>query len=165
MTLSHESRPDEALASSITISTSSQPPNRAAVPESPTLTCKLSLTLLPQHVAVCRLESGDPIPGWATSGELWSVTRTPDEVSLVCEERFVPEGLRVERGWRCLKVRGPLDFGMTGVLISIADPLAAAGVSVFSFSTFDTDYVLVREEQVTTACAALTRAGHSVQSV
>ncbi|MBI3543950.1 MAG: ACT domain-containing protein [Deltaproteobacteria bacterium] len=123
----------------------------------------LSLSTLSDSLAVVRLAPGTPVPGWvlAVGGAFSSVTRTADELSIVCAESAVPLGeARVEGGWRALKVAGPLDFGLTGVLASLASPLAAAGVSIFAVSTFDTDYVLVRGEKLDAARTVLERAGH-----
>jgi hypothetical protein len=122
----------------------------------------IELGILQGRLAVCRLEAGAAPPTWAMGGALWSVTGTADELSVVCGEERVPEGVRREAGWRALKVAGPLDFALTGVLSAIAAPLAAAGVSVFAVATFDTDYVLVREERLAEAVAALRAAGLSV---
>lgn len=119
------------------------------------------LTLLPQCLAVCRLAPGAPLPGWA-AGELLAITRTATELSLVCDQAGVPAGVTAESGWRALRVAGPLDFSLTGVLAALAVPLAAAGVSIFALSTFDTDYVLVKEAALPAALEALRRAGHRV---
>ena len=102
-----------------------------------------------------------PLPEWATTA-FSSVTRTASELSIVCPEERVPPELPAERGRRAFVVRGPLDFSLTGVLASIASPLAAAGVSIFALSTYDTDYVLVREGQLEAAVALLAAAGHDV---
>jgi hypothetical protein len=75
----------------------------------------------------------------------------------------VPGDVRQERGWRCLKLQGPLPLNMTGVLAAVLEPLAAAQVAIFAIATFDTDYVLVREEQLEQAIAALRKAGHSIE--
>ncbi len=91
-----------------------------------------------------------------------SITRTARELSVVCPESAAPHGVAVERGWRLLEIHGPLAFGQIGVLAGFLSPLAAAGVSVFVVSTFDTDYVLVKETHVAAACAALTAAGHAL---
>lgn len=120
-----------------------------------------NLIVLPSAYAVCRLAADAPAPVWA-AGEFVSITRTADELSVVCRADAVPEGVRCERGWRCLRVAGTLDFGMVGVLASLLAPLAAAGVSVFAVSTFETDYLLVKEASLTTAVEALRRAGHTV---
>lgn len=122
----------------------------------------IELTVLPGRLAVCRLEAGAPPPAWAVGGALWSITGSADELSVVCTEAAVPDGARREGGWRALKVAGPLDFALTGVLSAIAGPLAAAGVSIFAVSTFDTDYVLVKEERLGEAVAALRAAGLAV---
>lgn len=123
-----------------------------------------TLSVLRQTLAVCRLDPEAPTPGWAGEAGWFSITRTADELSVVAPEDRVPEGVRAERGWRALRVAGPLDFSLTGVLSSLAGPLADAGVSVFALSTFDTDYLLVRERQLELAVTTLTRAGHTVRS-
>ncbi|HEY0152337.1 MAG TPA: ACT domain-containing protein [Longimicrobium sp.] len=120
----------------------------------------LRLTILPEALAVCRLAAGDAFPPWLPAHPFLSVTRTSDELSVVCTQDAVPAGVRFEPGWRALAVAGPLDFGLTGVLASIASPLAAAGISIFAISTFDTDYVLVKAERLDDAVEALRRAGH-----
>jgi hypothetical protein len=122
---------------------------------------QLRLTVLQERLAVCRLPPAAAVPAWAT-GTLTSVTRTPEELSVVCPEDVVPEAITAERGWRCLRVAGPLDFALTGVLAALSQPLAGAGVPIFAISTYDTDYLLVKENRLTAAAAALERAGHSV---
>jgi hypothetical protein len=124
---------------------------------------ELTLIILPGIYVVCRLPADAAFPAWA-SGDLVSVTRTTDELSVVCREDTVPGGVRCERGWRCLRVAGTLDFSLVGVLASLLVPLAGAGVGVFLISTFDTDYVLVREVELARATEALRAAGHAVQA-
>ena len=102
------------------------------------------------------------MPAWAT-GPFVSVTRTADELSVVCPEDVVPSEVRAERGWRCLRVAGTLDFSMAGVLAALVGPLAAAGVSVFAVSTFDTDYLLVKDQDLRRAVDVLRNAGHAVR--
>jgi hypothetical protein len=121
----------------------------------------VNLALLPDRVAVCRLAPDSEMPRSAVGG-FWSVTRTSEELSVVCAEASVPEGVRCEAGWRILKVAGPLEFSLTGILLAVATPLAETGVSIFVISTFDTDYVLVKEENVDRAVTALEAAGHGV---
>lgn len=123
----------------------------------------MRLSLLPTPLAVCRLDAGAAIPAWADAGEFFTASRTPHELSIVCAEAAVPEEVRAERGWRACGVRGTLDFSLTGVLLSLAQPLAAAGISIFAISTFDTDYVLVKQESLAVAIAALRGAGHEVE--
>jgi hypothetical protein len=125
---------------------------------------RLSLTLLPQKLAICRLDPQAPLPGWATSASWWSMTRTPDELSIVCAEQCVPEGVAASRGWTALRFAGPLPLDQTGILASVTAPLAAARVSVFALATYDTDYLLIPDAQRGAAIEALERAGHSVGS-
>jgi putative acetyltransferase len=114
--------------------------------------------------AVCRLAATAPVPAWATSGDFFSISRTAEELSVVCRQDAVPEGVRSERGWRCLRVAGTIPFAAVGVLAALTAPLAEAGVSVFAVSTFDTDYLLVREPNWNRAVAALRQHGHEVRS-
>ena len=122
-----------------------------------------TLSALGGRYAVCRLDAAAEVPGWAPgAGGFVSITRTPDELSVVCAASAVPEGVTAVRDWRCLRVDGPLDFALTGVMASIAGPLAAAGVSIFVINTYDTDYVFVREGALGRAVEALEQAGHRV---
>ena len=125
------------------------------------MTHTLTLPVLPVTLAVCRLYASAQIPDWA--GNLFSITRTHDELSIVCPQRDVPAGIQCERDWRVLKVAGPLDFTLTGVLVALAAPLAQAGISIFAISTFDTDYVLGKEAKLESAVAVLSQAGHHVR--
>jgi hypothetical protein len=122
----------------------------------------LRLRIAPGTLAICRLGALEEVPAWA-GGPFLSVTRTPDELSVVCDQAMVPEAGKAERGWRALRVEGPLDSALTGVLASLAVPLAAAGVPVCVISTFDTDWLLVRDHQLAAACDALHAAGHAVE--
>ena len=121
----------------------------------------MTLHLLEPRFAVCRL-SADAVPQ-LPAGSLASLTRTDEELSLVCEEARAPEAGLCERGWRALKVAGPLEFSQVGVLASLAAPLAEAGVSLFALSTYDTDYLLVKSAGLERAVAALRGAGHRVE--
>ena len=126
----------------------------------------MDLTVLGEPLAICRLPATGRIPSWALEEHetFSSITRTGEELSIVCAEEAVPpDDVQYEGGWRALKVPGPIPFGVTGVLASIAGPLAAAGISIFAVSTYDTDYVLVKAEDVeralTTLKAPRTRVG------
>ena len=112
--------------------------------------------------AVCRLPATEPVPAWAGSAVFSSVTRTADELSVMCPAAQVPPGTQAERDWRLLKVAGLLDFAMVGVLASITAPLAQAGISLLAVATFDTDYVLVKAERLDEALRVLEAAGHTV---
>jgi len=115
----------------------------------------MRFTLLPGLYAVARLEPGAAIPAWSDRGAFVTVTRTAEELSIVIEETNVPDDVRAERGWRCLKLEGPIPFDTIGVAAQFTGALAAAGVSVFVVSTFDTDYVLVKEDALPRALEAL----------
>ena len=128
-------------------------------------TKRLTLDLLPERMAIARLGPRDDVPAWAQAGALVSVTRTPTELSIVCETALVPAEIQAERGYGCLRVLGPLSFAQTGILASLADPLARANISIFALSTYDTDYLLVHERELDAARACLTEAGHHVQTV
>ena len=120
------------------------------------------LAVLGGRYAVCRLAVDAPIPAWTAASPFVSITRTAEELSIVCAEGLVPPDTHCEPGWRILRVAGPLAFSLTGVLAAIAAPLANAAVSLFAVSTFDTDYVLVKESDLANAVDALRLAGHSV---
>lgn len=120
----------------------------------------LPLAILPGRLAVCRLAPDAAVPAWA-GGSLTAITRTPEELSIVCAQDLVPPGTQAEVGWRALKVEGALDFGLTGILSSLAGSLAAAGISIFALSTYNTDYLLVKEENLARAVRTLRAAGHS----
>jgi hypothetical protein len=123
----------------------------------------LTLTLVPERFAVCRLAPDDPIPALPLRASLVSLTLTPGELSLVVPEEFAPAGATTEAGWRALRVAGVLDFSLTGVLASLATPLAQAKVSIFAVSTYDTDYLLVRESSLEQALSALRGSGHVIE--
>ncbi|MBI5033843.1 MAG: ACT domain-containing protein [Chloroflexi bacterium] len=129
------------------------------------MTLSLSLSILPDTFAVCRLAPDAPIPSWVTNGDFVSITRTDDELSIVCRQSDVPNGIHCERDWRCLQVDGLLDFALTGILASLATPLAQAGISIFAISTFDTDYLLVKENNLEKAIAVLQNVGHRISNL
>jgi hypothetical protein len=110
---------------------------------------------------VCRLPPDAGIPQWVLrEGRFTSVTRTADELSLVCSEGIVPPDARAERGWLCLKLHGPFQFAETGILTALVNPLSGASIPIFALSTFDTDYVLIKEEFWDRAQGVLREAGH-----
>ena len=122
----------------------------------------MKLQILENSFAVCRLEPNSIIPNWALASSFFSLSRTEAELSVVCEESLVPIEIRSETGWRILKVVGTLDFSLTGILASIANPLAEAKISIFSISTFDTDYVLVKDVSLDFACKVLRSNGMEI---
>ena len=123
-----------------------------------------------EQLAVCRLPSEARVPAWALEGGFFCVVRTQDELSIVCSEDActedartldrIPDGAPVERGWMALKLEGPFPFSMTGVLASFLQPLAEAQIPIFAMSTFDTDYVLIKRQNLEQAVAALGAAKH-----
>lgn len=124
----------------------------------------LTLRVLADRFAICRLPAGASLPEWAMGGVIRSITWTDDETSLLCVESAVPDDVQANRGWRALKVVGPLDFSLTGILSGLAHPLAAAQISIFALSTYDTDYVLVKDPSLVAAVQVLSQCGHCVQA-
>jgi hypothetical protein len=122
----------------------------------------LLLDLLPGDFAIVRLPPHHPTPDWPAAAPFCSITRTVDELSVVCPESAIPAGARGNGGWRCLRVRGPLDLSLKGVMASLAVPLAEADVAIFVVSTYDTDYLLVQAAALERARSALAAAGHHV---
>lgn len=123
---------------------------------------RLNLHVREDRLAICRLAPGDELPSWTAATPFLSVTRTAAELSVVCPESVVPEGIKSVAGWRVFQVEGVLDFALTGILAALAHPLADAGVGIFAISTYDTDYVLVQEKDLDKAVEALAAAGHRI---
>ncbi|MEU6644853.1 ACT domain-containing protein [Saccharomonospora sp. NPDC046836] len=126
---------------------------------------RLAIDVQPGEYAVARLDAKAPLPAQLLDGAgdaLVSLTRTGAELSVVCPAGLAPAGAEVERNWRLLTVRGPLAFTLTGIIAALANELAAAGVALFTMSTFDTDHVLVRNDDLHRAVTALRTAGHEV---
>lgn len=122
----------------------------------------LHLLTIPGLFAVCKLPPAERVPTWATAADFYSITRTQDELSVVCPEYVVPVDVRSEKGWRCLRVAGAIEFTAIGVLVSLVSPLAEKGISVFAISTFDTDYLLVKENDWPATLTSLKCAGHTI---
>lgn len=124
----------------------------------------LTLTVLNDRLAVCWLDPQAEVPVWAIREPFCSITRTADELSVICPESRVPTDVACERGWRALKVEGPFDFDAVGVLAAIVRPLAEAGIPILVIATYDTDYVLVKEAQLERVVAALSGQGHRIRT-
>jgi uncharacterized protein len=122
----------------------------------------VQLYALDELYAIARLDPDAPFPEWARDGHFWSVTRSDNELSVVCRQDDVPADASAERGWCAFEVAGPLDFSLTGIVSSLVSPLAEAEIPIFVISTFETDYLLVREHDLHRSVEALTAAGHSV---
>ena len=114
----------------------------------------MRLKLLPSTFAVCRLDAAAAVPQWA-QGDFVSITRTADELSIVCDDSRVPRGVVAERDWRCLALEGPIPFEVVGVAARLTNALAEAGISLLFVATYDTDYVLIRSSSLGGATAAL----------
>jgi len=126
---------------------------------------RLSLTLLPVSFALCRLGAAEPVPEWTTSAPTFlSISRSPDELSIVADDAAVPPHVNAKRGYRALRIDGPMPLELVGVMAAIASPLAAAGVPIFAIATYDTDYVLIRGDDLSRAVSILVAAGHRVTS-
>lgn len=124
----------------------------------------LPLVLLRTPLAICRLAYDAPVPDWtAGATSFLTISRTKDELSIVADEASVPANVPGERGYRALKVVGPLPLNLIGILAAIASPLAEAKLAIFAISTFETDYVLVKGKDLDAAVIALTGAGHQIE--
>ncbi len=123
----------------------------------------LTISILPDILAICRLDKDAGIPDWAVASPFFSLTRSAEDLSVVCPQIQVPEGIQRDGGWRCLKVEGPLDLSATGVLASLTRPLAQEGISVFAISTYDTDYLLIKQKDLEKAVMVLAENGHQIK--
>jgi len=129
-----------------------------------TPTPAVTMRVLPELYVICQLEPGQPVQLPDSTGSLYALTRTTDEVSLVCIEDDCPRNTtKLDAGWSALVVEGQMDFSLTGILASIAGPLAAAGIPIFAISTYDTDYVLVRTVHLPNAIKTLGRERHTIK--
>ena len=122
----------------------------------------LTMRLLKGKFGVCRLDSTDLIPDWGQRGGFISITRTLDELSVVCNEECIPNNIKCEKDWRILKVEGPLNFSLIGILSSISTVLSRNRISIFAISTYDTDYILVKSKDINNAIEALVNEGYGI---
>jgi len=124
---------------------------------------KLSLLVIRPVFAISTMKKDAPMPEWAISSDFYSITRTYDELSVVCPQENIPTGIKINKGWRCLKVQGPLGFDIVGILASLSMPLASEGISIFVFSSYDTDFIMVKNYDLEKAVEVLRKAGHTVE--
>lgn len=122
----------------------------------------LTMRLLKEKYGVCRLDKTDLIPEWSKDSDFFSITKTSDELSIVCFQDSIPNDVKCERDWRILKIEGPLDFSLIGILASISTVLAQNGISIFAISTYDTDYILVKDKDINNAVEALVNERYEV---
>ncbi|MGC1649696.1 MAG: ACT domain-containing protein [Candidatus Sulfotelmatobacter sp.] len=123
---------------------------------------QLKFRQLPGPYAIVRLAPDAPVPDWATRGEFTSITRTPDELSIVCPADNLPRDVDSPHHWICLKLEGPFPFSQTGVLLSFIEPLSKNDIPIFAISTYDTDYVLLQEDHMGNVMDILREAGHQL---
>jgi hypothetical protein len=128
------------------------------------MTKSLTLEILVETLAVCRLDAKAALPPWAITGHFFSVTRTYEELSVVCEAGQVPEGIQTEKNWRAFRVSGSVDFDLVGILAALVNPVAEADLGLFAISTFDTDYLLVKAKNFERAVEVLSAAGHVIKA-
>ncbi len=121
-----------------------------------------SYSLLQDTSAICRMDKNAPLPDWVAGGEFWSISRTPDELSIVCPQGSVPADVDHEAGWKCLKVDSPFEFDLAGMISFMAAPLAEAEMDLFVVATQDSDYLMVREKDLERATAELAQADSSL---
>jgi len=125
---------------------------------------QLKFRRLPGVYAIVRLAPDAALPNWATAGEFTSISRTTEELSIVCRTGNLPADTHSPHRWTCLKLEGPFPFSQTGVLLSFINPLSSNGIPIFAISTYDTDYVLIQEDWAERAIGALRQAGHELLS-
>jgi len=123
---------------------------------------KLVFKVLGAMVGVCKLEANAIVPTWAHQGDFFSVTKTEDELSIVCSESVIPQEVLCEKDWKILKIQGMLDFGIVGILAMVSALLAKAGISIFAISTYNTDYILVKATDLDRAVNTLKKEGCEV---
>ena len=122
----------------------------------------LTIKVLPGDYAVCQLPPGTQLSDFPDGSDLYALIQTQEEVTVISPQEAAPSNAKIEPGWRVLKVVGPLDFSLVGILAQLGTCLADAGISIFALSTYDTDYLLVKAENLHAAREALTRAGHKI---
>ena len=128
------------------------------------MSAPLRFSRLPGLYAIVRLAPDAQVPAWATAGEFTSISRSIEELSIVCPSENLPADAHSQQSWICLKLQGPFPFSQTGVLLSFIHPLSSNGIPIFAISTYDTDYVLIQEEWLDRAIVALRQAGHQLLS-
>lgn len=122
----------------------------------------LRFRLLAGAYSIIRLSPGEAIPAWIAGDEFTSITRTAEELSIVCSSKNLPSGVDPGPAWACLKLEGPFPFAQTGVLLSFIAPLSNNSIPIFAISTYDTDYVLIPQEYTDTALRQLREAGYEL---
>ncbi|GMQ64866.1 ACT domain-containing protein [Vallitalea maricola] len=122
----------------------------------------LTMKLLKEKYGVCRLDKTDEIPNWAKKSDFFSITKTLDELSIVCSQNSIPKNIKCEKDWRMLKIEGTLDFSLIGILATISTVLAQKEISIFALSTYDTDYILIKDNNIDNAIEALINENYKI---
>lgn len=122
----------------------------------------LTMKLLKEKFGVSRLDKNELIPKWAQNSDFFSITKTCDELSIVCSQNHIPNDIKCEKDWRILKIEGQLDFSLIGILSSISTILAQKGISIFAISTYDTDYILVKNKDIDNAVDSLVKERYEI---
>ena len=122
----------------------------------------LTMKLLNEKFGVCRFNKNEPIPDWVKNSDFYSITKTSDELSILCYQDSIPNNIKCEKDWRTLKVEGTLDFSLIGIISSISTILALKRISIFAVSTYDTDYILVKNKDIDNAILSLSNARYEV---
>ena len=125
-------------------------------------TLNFEISIIDQPLAISRFGPKDPIPAWVYTSDIFSITRTQDELSIISDERKTPGDIVCEKGWAGLKLEGIFAFELTGVLASVITPLSTNGISIFAMSTYNTDYILVKSSQLNQAILVLQKEGHYI---
>jgi hypothetical protein len=125
---------------------------------------QLNLSLLKDKYTICTLPKDAKIPDWVLTESLASITRTDKELTIVCKQDIIPSELQTDLNWRCFKIDGSFDLNQTGVISSISSPLADAGISIYVISTYDTDYFLVKDDNLQQTISTLSNSGHSISN-
>lgn len=118
---------------------------------------KLTLSILPESLGICHLAQNSSVPDWALADDFSCVAKTSNELSIICPQEKIPAGVLAEKDWRAFKVEGPLGFTLTGIVASLAKPLADEEISIFYISTYETDYLLVEEKNLEKAKEILSK--------
>ena len=126
------------------------------------MAAKIQLKQLADSYAVSKLDATAPVPPWADGKGFVSISRTPQELSIVCLAARVPAEVTASRAWTCFELVGPFAFDETGIALAVIQPLSEKKIGVFLVATYDTDYLLVQEKDLAAATQALTAAGHTL---
>jgi len=124
---------------------------------------RLVLSMLDEELSIAQISADSELPRWALESDFFAITRTDGELSIVCKSIHVPGEVKSDTGWRAIRLHGPFEFSLTGILSGLLNPLAAEKISIFAISTYSTDYVLVKSAQVESAVAVLKADGYQFE--